>query len=122
MSLRCVALLAAFALVSACGSSSNAPTSPTPNPTSGATATIPSGASTMTATAFGANPLTVTAGTTVTWVNADNTTHTATSDNGVFNSGNINPGGRFSTTFATAGTFAYHCTIHPNMVGTVKVQ
>ena len=62
---------------------------------------------------------TQTAGSTLTWVNNDSTTHTATG--GAFNTGNVNPGGNASVTFPTAGTFTYHCTIHPNMVGTINV-
>jgi plastocyanin len=40
----------------------------------------------------------------------------------VWDSGSVAPGGTFSMTFPTAGTFPYHCGIHPNMVGTVTVQ
>jgi plastocyanin len=32
------------------------------------------------------------------------------------------PGSQFSFTFSTAGTFQYHCAIHPGMVGSVVVQ
>lgn len=66
-------------------------------------------------------PVVVTAGTTVTWVNNDNVTHTSTSDTGVWNS-TLAPGASFSMAFPSAGTFTYHCAIHPNMVGTVTVQ
>jgi plastocyanin len=58
----------------------------------------------------------------VTWTNNDSTTHTSTSNNGAWNSGGIAPGRSFSQTFQTAGTFVYHCSIHPGMVGTVTVQ
>jgi plastocyanin len=34
----------------------------------------------------------------------------------------IGPGRTFSRTFQTAGSFQYHCSIHPGMVGTVSVQ
>ena len=34
----------------------------------------------------------------------------------------IAPGASFSKTFTSAGSFPYHCTIHPGMVGTVTVQ
>jgi plastocyanin len=34
----------------------------------------------------------------------------------------VAPGGQFSLTLPTAGTFRYHCTIHPGMVGTVVVR
>ena len=36
--------------------------------------------------------------------------------------GPIAPGGTFSRTFSSAGTFPYRCTLHPGMVGTVTVQ
>ncbi|MDD5190694.1 MAG: cupredoxin family copper-binding protein [Dehalococcoidales bacterium] len=66
--------------------------------------------------------LTVNVGTTVTWTNNDSTTHTVTSDSGVFDSGSIAIGKTYSYTFSTAGTFSYHCSIHPSMKGSVKVQ
>jgi len=52
----------------------------------------------------------------------DTTSHTSTADGGDWRSGTIAPGGTFTTTLQTAGTFTYHCTIHPGMVGTVTVQ
>jgi plastocyanin len=84
--------------------------------------TIASGASTLTTTAFGQNPLTVPAGTTISWLNGDNTTHTSVADGGQWSSGNVTPGGRFNFTLASTGRFTYHCQIHPNMVGTIIVQ
>ena len=72
--------------------------------------------------AFSPATLTVKAGTTVTWTNNDSTTHTVTSDTGVFNSGNLAPNATFSYTFSTAGTYAYHCSIHSTMKGTIIVQ
>jgi plastocyanin len=83
---------------------------------------IVSGASTLTTTAYSPNPLSVTVGTTVTWTNNDNTSHTSTENNGLWSSPAIAPGGQFSTTFTSAGSFTYHCTIHPGMIGTVNVQ
>jgi plastocyanin len=110
----------------ACGSSSSPPSSPTPSPSPGAaavTATIPMGARNLTTNAFGANPLAVSRGTRVTWMNSDTIAHTATSnDRTTWDSGLIAPGGSFSRSFDTAGTFGYFCTLHPGMVGTVIVQ
>jgi len=80
------------------------------------------GASTQTTTAYTPNPVSIAVGGTVMWTNNDSTTHTSTSDGGVWNSGAIAPGRTFSQTFSTAGTFPYHCTIHPRMVGTITVQ
>src|SRR6202035_724619 len=65
--------------------------------------------------------LTVAAGTTVTWTNNDKTAHTSTSNTGLWDSKHIAPGKSFSHTFAAAGTFPYHCAIHPGMKGTIVV-
>jgi plastocyanin len=70
---------------------------------------------------FSPASLTVAAGATVTWVNNDTVTHTSTADGGAWDSGLITPGGSFSFTFSTAGTFPYHCNIHPGMTGTIVV-
>ena len=72
--------------------------------------------------AFSPNQVTITAGTTVTWVNNNSTPHTATGDGGEFDSGTIDPAGSASITFDTPGTYAYHCSIHPNMTATIVVQ
>jgi len=66
--------------------------------------------------------LNVAVGTTVTWTNTDSVAHTSTSDEAGWNSGSIGPGRQFSVAFQNAGTFSYHCTIHPGMVGTVVVR
>jgi plastocyanin len=65
--------------------------------------------------------LTIAAGQTVTWANRALTPHTVTAVGGQFDSGRIDTGESFSVTFATPGTFAYTCTIHPSMHGTVVV-
>ena len=72
--------------------------------------------------AFSPGTITVQAGSTVTWVNNDSVAHTATGDNGEFDTGSIAPGGSATITFDTAGTFAYHCSIHPNMTASITVQ
>jgi plastocyanin len=60
-------------------------------------------------------------GDTVMWVNEGNTPHTVTSDDGRFDSEVLNPGESFMLTFPEAGTFSYHCEIHPSMTGSVSV-
>jgi plastocyanin len=72
--------------------------------------------------AFSPQTLTVAKGTTVTWTNKDSTTHTVTSDDGVWDSGNFANGKTFSYTFNQTGTFPYHCSIHPSMTAKVVVQ
>lgn len=64
---------------------------------------------------------TVVAGTTVCWRNQDGWTHTVTSNTGVFDSGVIALGDTFSFTFDAAGSYAYHCELHPAMAGTINV-
>ncbi len=73
---------------------------------------------------FAFNPpnATVAAGTTVTWVNDDQAPHTVTADDGAFDSGTLQPGQSYSFTFDKAGTYAYHCDIHPDMTATVTVS
>jgi plastocyanin len=66
--------------------------------------------------------VTVNVGDSVTWSNADTVGHTATADGGSFDTGSISPGPSDSVTFTAAGSFPYHCTIHPQMTGTVVVQ
>jgi plastocyanin len=78
---------------------------------------------TMINIAFNPGTLNVSKGTTVTWQNNDGVTHTSTSDNGLWDTGNIGPGSSKGVTFPNAGTFKYHCTIHgPSMSGTIVVQ
>ena len=72
--------------------------------------------------AFDPGDLTVAVGDSVTWANEDGATHTVTSDDDAFDSGDLSSGATFEETFDEAGTFAYHCDIHPQMSGTVTVQ
>jgi plastocyanin len=65
--------------------------------------------------------MTVAPGTTVTWVNNGQAPHTSTADDGTWDSGTLQPGKSYSFTFDQAGTYTYHCTIHPNMTGTITV-
>ena len=72
--------------------------------------------------AFSPQSVTVNVGDTVTWTNADAQGHTATADDASFDTGTIAGGASASQTFATAGTFGYHCKIHPTMTATVVVR
>lgn len=65
--------------------------------------------------------ITVAVGDTVTWTNSDAQAHTATANDGSFDTDAINNGASQSVTFSTAGTFAYHCEFHADMAGTVVV-
>jgi plastocyanin/uncharacterized cupredoxin-like copper-binding protein len=72
--------------------------------------------------AFDPQTTTVSAGSEVTWMNADPAPHTVTAEDGSFDSGPLDQGGTFSMTFNEAGEVAYACAIHPTMKGTVTVQ
>ena len=72
--------------------------------------------------AFTPAAITIAKGSQVVWRDNSDASHTITSNNGAFaSSGTIGQGQTFSTTFATAGTFSYHCSIHPYMKGTITV-
>jgi plastocyanin len=89
------------------------------------TAGTPAGASTSAVEikGFAFNPpmIEVSTGTTVTWTNQDTAPHTATAEDGSFDTGRLNNGQSGSVTFDQPGTFTYICTFHPNMKGTVVV-
>lgn len=70
---------------------------------------------------YGPDPVTVQTGGKVTWQNEDTAPHTATADDGSFDTGTIEQGKIGSETFKQAGTFTYFCEIHPTMHGTVEV-
>jgi LPXTG-motif cell wall-anchored protein len=65
--------------------------------------------------------ITVTAGESVTWNNSGPTGHSATADDGSFDTGILSKGASGSHTFSKAGTYSFHCTPHPFMKGTVVV-
>jgi plastocyanin len=71
--------------------------------------------------AYEPDPVRIQAGGKVIWLNQDSTPHTATADDGSFDTGTIEEGKLKSETFKQPGTFEYHCTIHPSMHGTVEV-
>jgi plastocyanin len=118
-------LMAVLTLGLACGSSSTSPSTP-PGATSpqgpGIDFTININGDRGSAS-YAPSPLNMRVGQVVNWHNLDSIEHTATL-NGVFDSGRI---AAFSAhdnavTMSKAGTFTYHCTIHPDMVGTIIVQ
>jgi amicyanin len=65
--------------------------------------------------------LTVKAGTTVTWVNADDIPHLISEKDGKFRSPALDTDEKFSQTFSTPGTVEYYCAIHPKMTGKIVV-
>jgi nitrite reductase (NO-forming) len=92
---------------------------------------IVNGAATLGNKSYSPNPITIEAGSTVTWTNIDNNMHTVTSGEPntvnageLFDSGLtalIMPTKSFSHKFVHPGEFSYFCRVHPTMVGEVRV-
>lgn len=72
--------------------------------------------------AYGPSQLDVLPGQTVKWTNVSSRTHTVTSDDGLFDSGDVPGGSNFSFTFSSVGTYRYHCTIHQSITGEIDVR
>jgi plastocyanin len=114
-----VFLLAILGILNSC-SKSTAYNTPSPGPgTKGGPGTNEVWIQGM---AFTPATITVAAGTTIKWTNKDGVNHTVTSDTGIFDSGSLGEGATFSQTFSTAGSFPYHCAVHPGMKATVVVN
>jgi len=71
--------------------------------------------------AYDPDPVTVEEGGKVIWINRDSDPHTATADDGSFDTGTLEEGKLKSESFKEPGTYPYICTIHPDMKGTVEV-
>lgn len=118
-------LAAAGVLAAGCGGSGGdgggSPTTTAAPTTSGAG--TPAGGTAVAIDNFAFSPAAVNVklGQQVTWTNKQQgVEHTVTADGGAFDHP-MPSAATFSFTFATAGTVAYHCTIHPFMKGTVAV-
>ena len=94
---------------------------------SGANAPAPSGDAVRSAEveiedfAYGPDPVTIEEGGKVIWKNRDSAPHTATAEDGSFDTGTIEEDKLESESFKEPGTYAYICSIHPDMHGTVEV-
>ncbi len=97
------------------------------SPTSDGNAAAPSGEAVRAAKveivdfAYDPDPVTIQVGGKVIWTNRDSVPHTATAEDGTFDTGAIEQGKLKSETFKEPGTYAYVCEIHPTMHGTVEV-
>jgi len=112
-----LAVLLLVAMVAGCGGDKS--TSPTPTKKADVTIEIVANNG---SNSFSPNPATVQVGQTVAWHNAHSMTHTATANEGAFSTGNIGAGDTSALiTMDAAGTFPYHCGLHPAMVGTLQV-
>jgi plastocyanin len=132
-----MALLAAL-LLGACGPTTTAAPVGTAAQAGAATAAPPTARASLPATAapapisgpqivignftFTPNALTVAVGTTITWVNHDDTPHTVTAQDHSFTSSGLDTDDSFTHQFMVAGTYAYYCTIHTKMTATIIVR
>ena len=117
------ALAASMFGVAACGGASyggSSPSGPSDTPP-------PAGAITINVVrengnqSFSPNPATVPTGQTVVWHNIDTTTHRVVLNDGKLDTGNLAPGA-FSQPMTLGTLGPYHCSIHPDMVGTLVNQ
>jgi plastocyanin len=117
----CAALLVLFAVTAGCSSAGTTGTAQSTPP-------LPSGMSNVIAIkdfVFSPSTLTIKAGSTVSWVNQGSAPHTVNSDKSSpvqFASKELQSGGSYSFTFSKPGTYPFHCSIHPSMVGTIIVE
>jgi plastocyanin len=130
------ALIASALALSACGSSDDSSTDATSADTAPAETTTEAEAGSSPAPSgeaqrsekvkiveftYQPDPVMVQAGGKVIWQNEDTAPHTATADDGSFDTGTLERGKLKSETFKEPGTFTYFCEIHPDMHGTVEV-
>ena len=66
--------------------------------------------------------ITVKPGTTVTWTNVDQETHTVTATDSAYTSAGLDARETFTHRFTAAGTYTYYCKLHPHMTATVVVK
>ena len=71
---------------------------------------------------FGPQAITVSVGTTVTWINQDDIPHTVVADDKSFKSKVLDTDEHFSFTFTKPGEYGYFCSLHPHMTGKVIVK
>ncbi len=72
---------------------------------------------------FGPAGVDISVGDTITWTNDPASVgHTATSDDGIWDSSLIKAGNSFDHTFTEAGRFTYFCSIHPSMKASITVN
>jgi plastocyanin len=119
-----VALAAVGGPVAGCGGSDSSPSAaPSSGSTQQAKSSAGSGSITITDFKFTPASLTVDRGVRVTVANGGGTAHTATADDGKsFDTGDVDPGASATLTVPKAGSYPYHCNIHPFMHGTLVVR
>ena len=122
--MRTLSLLLVLALVAAgCGADDDQPTKPPAASPSGSQGTkLSDGAIAIEKFKFVPETVTVEVGTTVTWTNEDAAPHTATADDGSFDTGNLRRGDAGTFTFRKPGSYAYFCEFHKFMRAKITVR
>jgi plastocyanin len=130
-SLRVIAALSTALMLAACSGGTTPTSVPTAGGPAATTAAAPcadsTGATTVSASAVDNTwtPADVTAkvGDVITWTNGDTVPHKVALDDGSCQmSANISGGGKASLVFSVAGTFPFHCSVHPSMKGTITIS
>jgi len=125
---RGIATLAISVALAACSGSGQAATPPAPGATTAGSAVCADSTGTTTVDAtvggFQWGPVSAKVGDVITWTNSDSAPHKLALDDGSCTmSGNIaGSGGKASLVFSAAGTYPFHCTIHPTMKGTITIS
>lgn len=117
-----ITVVLSFVVASGCGSTGGGTTTTLAGGGSTGTTIASAGQVTMKNLAFNPATVTIKVGESVTWTNQDSMTHTVVADKGEFKSGDLGAGASFTFKFDKAGTYSYHCSIHPSMTGTITVQ
>jgi plastocyanin len=117
-----VVVVAGSVIFAGCSSASKTVTSTTTASPATSSAEGGAGALTIKNFSFSPTPLTAKAGETITITNRDTTDHTVTDNGGAFATGHIAPATSKTITLTKAGTFHYHCSIHPFMNGEIDVS
>jgi plastocyanin len=130
-----ILLPACLVLVAACGGTSSSPSQAASQPAS-VPASQPAGSDAAICTeadgsavtvniegnAYSPDPVTAGVGQAIGWTNADAVPHTATLDEGDCGTDTIEAGATLGLVFNEAGTYTYHCAVHPEMTGTIEIQ
>ena len=118
-------LVMAIGMLASCGASASPTPSTTPTPTPNPNATsavvnVPSSGG-YGASSFVPGAVSISVGSSVDWSNSDSTEHHPTADDGSWDA-DLPAGADGTVRFNTAGTWSYHCSIHPTMTGTITVK
>jgi plastocyanin len=115
-----VLAVAGVLVSSSCGGGSGAPAAPSPGLGGGSTTVTITITGVKGAQSFSPNPGSCAAGQMVVWRNADVVTHRVKIDDLSVDTGDIAPGASSQPMALGAVSKAYHCSIHPSMVGSLN--